>query len=208
MALFEFMGGSGMYRIPAVSNGSALRIQTASGPGGLQLISTSSIFASPMRLQTKNGVMSVQANCAFGARGDSLVAYSKANTTAKTVGPNGTIAELYATNGDPYINFNNIGSYNPNTYRYIDIRFLVTGGPQITNAVQIYFYNNLYNYATENQVVMQWFEGPADGVWRTLSVDMWQHVNWKNGGNITGWRYDWTVVAGTTMQVEYIRLRA
>jgi len=126
------------------------------------------------------------------------------NTTSTTVNSvSDGILNVTSTNGDPMIRMENFSSFNPNIYKYINIRYRVTSGN--AGLTEIFFTNAAHSSATGTQRV----QGSliSDGNWHTLSIDMSTHTNWTNS-NITGWRYDWATNSGVTMDLDYITLDA
>jgi autotransporter-associated beta strand protein len=113
------------------------------------------------------------------------------------------LLELTTTSNDPYISMYSIGSFDPNTYKYIQIRYKVTSGT--AGNLQIYFTNALYSAADGAQVVEA--ATISDNTWRIVNVDMSTHANWLNS-NITGWRFDYATQSGATILIDYIALGA
>lgn len=128
--------------------------------------------------------------------------YSTSNTTTNSVS-NG-ILNVSSTNGDPMINMYGLGSFNPNTYGYINVRYRVTSGT--ASGMEIFYTNGLYTSANANQ---RKYQGGviSDGQWHIVSIDMTNpnSGNWYHS-NVTGWRFDWAVANGVTMDIDYITL--
>lgn len=102
---------------------------------------------------------------------------------------------------DPMINMYNIGSFDPNVYKYIQVKYRVVSGN--AGNVEIFFTNTQYTAANAEQ-----HRGAplnSDGNWNVVTVTMHTHANWTNS-NITGWRFDMGTVSGVTIEVEWIRL--
>ena len=113
-----------------------------------------------------------------------------------------TVLDVTSTTTDPFINMTSLGSFNPNTYRYVRLRYRVISGT--AGLAQLYFLNSTYTSANAAQLI----ESGAlisDGRWHMLEFDGWAHASWKNS-NITGWRFDWNVVSGVRIQFDYIEL--
>jgi hypothetical protein len=97
----------------------------------------------------------------------------------------------------------NIGSFDPNLYRYINVRYRVITG--LAGNVEIFFLNaSCLNYCGS-----QSYTAPliSDATWRVVSIPMYQNANWL-GSNITGWRFDWATANGVTMEIDFISLSA
>lgn len=127
--------------------------------------------------------------------------YGAPNTVTNSV--SGGILNVTSTSNDPMLDMSGLGSFDPNIYRYINIRYRVTAGT--ASNVEIFFYNSLaHNYAVGGETGYGTLI--SDNTWRTLSVDMWTDPDYKTGGNILGWRFDWTTNSGVTMDIDYITL--
>jgi len=126
--------------------------------------------------------------------------YSTGSTTVNSV--SGGILNVTSTGIDPMIFMGALGSFDPNTYRYIHIRYRVTAGT--ANGVEIFFYNTDHNYAVGGET--GYGSLISDNQWHVLSVDMGTDPDYFTGGNIVGWRYDWATASGVTMDIDYIAL--
>ena len=119
---------------------------------------------------------------------------------------NNGILKLSSTSNDPMIFMYNVGSFDPQVFRYMEIRYKMESGTPATG-VETFFTSSQYPVETGEQRV-----GIdnliADGQWHTCYLDMWSNPRYRTGGNITGWRYDWANNAGVTMELDYIRLVA
>jgi hypothetical protein len=126
--------------------------------------------------------------------------YSTVNTTVNSF--NG-ILKVTSTSIDPMIVMYPIGSFNPNTYRYIQIRYRVVSGT--AGFTEIFYTNARSGVATGDQMV----NGAliSDGTWHILNIDMWAGTYWKNS-NVTGWRFDYCTANGVGMEIDYISLGA
>ena len=122
------------------------------------------------------------------------------NTTVNSIS-NG-ILNVTSTSNDPMIDMAGLGSFNPDTYRYINIRYRVALGT--ANNVEIFFYNSAHNFAVGGETGVG--NLVSDNTWRTLSVDMWTDPEYLTGGNIQGWRFDWATASGVTMDIDFISL--
>jgi subtilisin-like proprotein convertase family protein len=112
------------------------------------------------------------------------------------------ILNVTSTTVDPMIDMSGLGSFDPNTYRYINIRYKVVSGT--ANGVEIFFYNGTHGYAVGGETGYGTLI--SDNTWRTLSVDMWTDAEYRTGGNIVGWRFDWATASGVTMDIDFITL--
>jgi hypothetical protein len=126
--------------------------------------------------------------------------YSTYQTTVNSV--TGGVLNVTSTGNDPMIFMDALGSFNPNTYRYVQIRYKVTVGTG--GYAEIFFYNTTHNYAVTGEEVAGALL--SDGNWHILNLDMWTDPEYTTGGNITGWRFDWSSNSGTTMDIDFITL--
>lgn len=110
-----------------------------------------------------------------------------------------------STGGDPYIHMPSLGSFNPNTYRYVNVRFRATSVAQ-PGGIEIFWYNTLYTGANGAQFKNQAVSS-TQNVWTTVSIDMLSPTagNWLHS-NVTGWRFDWATTTGVTMEIDFISL--
>lgn len=115
---------------------------------------------------------------------------------------NGSVANLTSVNGDPMIDMAGIGSYDPNIYRYVNIRYRVLSGA--AGSVEIFFYNTTHNFAVGGETGYGTLI--SDGSWHVVSVNMAADPDYLTGGNILGWRYDWATDSGVNMEVDFIQL--
>ena len=124
--------------------------------------------------------------------------YTTFQTTVNSV--NG-ILNVTSTSSDPNLMMSSLGSFDPNIYKYIKIRYRVVSGS--SGNVEIFYLNSRSTVPVGDQMV----NGSiiADGAWHTLSIDMSVGDYWSNS-NITGWRYDWINATGVTMDIDYIAL--
>jgi hypothetical protein len=128
--------------------------------------------------------------------------YPAANMTVNSI--NNGILNVTSTNGDPVIDMSGLGSFNPNVYKYINIRYRVTAGA--ASNMQLFYYNGLYGSANALQRKDVAVSSPLN-TWQVVSVDMSTPTtgNWFHS-NITGWRFDWAITAGCTMEIDFIQL--
>ena len=129
--------------------------------------------------------------------------YTSANTTVNST--TGGILNVTSTNGDPMINMYQLGSFDPNTYRYINIRYRVTSGT--ANGMQIFYTNGLYGGANADQRKDIAISSTPLNTWKIVSIDMGTPTtgNWLHS-NVTGWRFDWATNSGVTMDIDFIQL--
>lgn len=130
----------------------------------------------------------------------SQLAYGYANMTAPTL--SGSTIIVTSTTNDPMIDMNNLGSFNPATYRYLNIRYRVLSGT--ASNVEIFFHNTTHNYAVGGETTFG--NLISDGNWHILSVDMHTDPDYLTGGNILGWRFDWATQPSVTMEIDFIEL--
>ena len=141
------------------------------------------------------------ASCGGGFTQDWLTEpYTTNMTTINSV--NG-ILNVTTTGNDPMINMFSLGNYNPNTYKYINIRYKINSGAP--NVAEIFFINSTYTVATAG--ISRTGTLITDGAWHVLTIDMSANPSWTTGGNITGWRFDYTTPTSTVnMDIDYISL--
>ena len=125
--------------------------------------------------------------------------YGLVNTNLNSVDG---ILNVTSSSNDGMIDMSGLGSFDPNIYRYIQIRYKVTSGTAGT--AEIFFYNSSHNNATGGESAVGTLI--SDGNWNTLNIDMWDDPDYLTGGNIKGWRYDWCSANGVTMEIDYISL--
>jgi len=110
----------------------------------------------------------------------------------------GGILNVTSTGNDPMIDMAGLGSFAPATFRYVNIKYRVTAGTG--GYAEIFFYNGIHNYAVGAEEV-----GGSlidDGQWHILTLDMWSDPDYLTGGNILGWRFDWSSNSGVTMEFD------
>lgn len=122
------------------------------------------------------------------------------NSTVNSV--SGGILNITSLNGDPMIDMAGLGNFDPNTYKYIQIRYRVTAGT--AGGVEIFFYNDAHNWAVGGET--GYGSLISDGAWHVVNVDMSADPEYTTGGLIHGWRFDWCTAAGVTMDIDYISL--
>ncbi|MCW5909388.1 MAG: LamG domain-containing protein, partial [Chitinophagales bacterium] len=125
--------------------------------------------------------------------------YSTSGTTVNNV--TGGILNVTSTNGDPMINMYSLGSFNPNIYKYVNIRYRVVTGT--AGNVEIFFTNSSCGSACGGQMVSAALT--SNGNWNTVSVNMASHGSWTSS-NVTGWRFDWATASGVNMEIDFIEL--
>ncbi len=143
----------------------------------------------------KNLEKKLEANYIFKEEFDSTINYKTSATTHST--SNG-IVTLNSSSNDPMVFMNNVTSFSPIEYRYIDVKYKTTAS------------SNMGFFMTENPAdgtYVIFVDTIGDGEWHIATFDLWSNVNVKNREKITGWRWDWTSVANSFMEVDYIRIR-
>ena len=131
-------------------------------------------------------------------------------TVGKLIDGNQT---LTATSRDPMIHMEEVllqkGTVVVSKYKYLTIRYRVTTAPAGDHNFEIYFKKEGQSLS-EDKVVRKSIN--TDGNWHVLNIDMSTHSynlknNWNNiDGDITGWRFDYSTVAGTVIDLDYIVL--
>ncbi|MFY0482386.1 hypothetical protein ACI6PS_07245 [Flavobacterium sp. PLA-1-15] len=130
--------------------------------------------------------------------------YSTIQTTVNSVSSgilNVTSANINPA--DASFSMENIfSSITPSVQRYISMRYRVVSGTAIMT--EVYFKKGALALAEDKVVRGNLI---SDGNWHVLSIDMLTNSNWNNtGGNITGWRFDYTTGANVRMEIDYIVL--
>ena len=127
---------------------------------------------------------------------DTTLSYQM-NSTSYTLS-NGIIT-LTSSSTDSKIHMNNITSFNPNKYRYIEVRYRVIQG---SGFMEFFMIENPTDqtYAIKQDVI-------ADENWHIMTIDLWSNTSVKNRNPITGWRWDWISSNNAIMEVDYIRVR-
>jgi hypothetical protein len=125
--------------------------------------------------------------------------YTTYLTTVNSV--SNSVLRVTSTGADPHIQMYSLGSFNPNVYNRIVIRYRVVSGT--SNYMEIYFLNARRTTPNGDQG----FNCPIniDGGWHTLVVNCSAHQYWTNS-NITGWRLDYTNATGNTVELDYVGL--
>lgn len=126
--------------------------------------------------------------------------YSVNTTTVNST--TGGITNVTSTSGDPMINMFTTGSFDPNVYRYMNIRYRVTAGT--AGNAEVFFLNTAY--PTPNGACHTSAPLISDGQWHIARIDLQANANYTTGGNIVGWRYDWCTASGVTMDLDFIQL--
>ncbi len=127
---------------------------------------------------------------------NTLPTYDSSNTDMSV--ENGIIT-LTATGIDPMIFMYNVTSFNPNEYRYIDVRYRVISG---NDMMEFFMIENPSDQTYSCGASLE-----SDGQWHVLTIDLMNYPNIINRGTITGWRWDWVGDQTTSIQVDYIRIR-
>lgn len=112
------------------------------------------------------------------------------------------ILNVTTSSSDPMLNMFNLGSFDPNVYKYINFRYKVVSGT--AGAAQLYFLNGSMTLADGSKYKNESLI--SDNQWHTASVDMSSHALWAADGNITGIRYDYATNDGVTMDLDFIEL--
>jgi hypothetical protein len=133
----------------------------------------------------------------FGFKETIFDSYSKGSTTVNQSyeGSN----RFTSTSVDPMIMMYNIGSFDPNIYKYIAYKYRVLSGT--AGNLELFFTNSQYSVATGG--ISKSTSLNSDGEWHTAFLDMSTHAKWTDS-NITGWRFDWATTSGVTMEIAYV----
>jgi hypothetical protein len=107
-----------------------------------------------------------------------------------------------SSNNDPQINMYNLGSFDPNKYKYIQMKYRVVGTTS-AGSLEVFFTNERRPSANADQRVADVLN--SDGNWNVISLDMSTNVNWTHS-DVTGWRLDAGTVLGMTIELEWVRL--
>jgi hypothetical protein len=126
--------------------------------------------------------------------------YGASNTTVNSVIAG--VLNVTSTTNDPMIDMSGLGSFNPSTYKYINIKYRVLSGT--AGYAEIFFYNGAHNYAVGGDEVSGTLI--SDGAWHVLTINMSTDPDYVAGGTIYGWRFDWAAAAGVNMEIDYISL--
>ena len=118
-------------------------------------------------------------------------------TSACTYSVNDGIITLTSSNGDPMVYMNNVTSFSPSEYRYLEVRCR-------TNSSTMMEFFMIENPTNQTYSIQQNVTG--DGQWNIVTFDLWSNENVKNRETITGWRWDWGAASGITMEVDYIKI--
>lgn len=129
--------------------------------------------------------------------------YTHSYTTLNSIS-GGILNVTSQSHPDAQINMENIFAtpINPAVYRNIAIRYKVVSGTG--DQAEIYFKKTGLDL-TEGRVVRT--NLISDNSWHIANFNMSSNSNWNNnGGNITGWRFDWTRGSNVRMEIDYIAL--
>ena len=141
-----------------------------------------------------------QANAEAFSEGWDLQPYTTVNTSLNSISTG--VLNVTSTSADPMINMFNLGSFDPNIFTHINFRYRVTSG--VADMAQIFFLNGSMTVASATQYKN--VSLVSDNAWHTASIDMSSHARWTADGDITGWRYDYTIASGVTMEIDFITL--
>jgi hypothetical protein len=176
--------------------------------GGIQLVDVTDMYASPVRVMVKGGaIKSLKYDCAFygGFAGTAYTSTSGVTLNSSTV--NGY--DVTSSNVDPMLMWNNIGSFDPNKYRYVEVRMKIVSTTATTDFQQILYTNSTYTTWNASAVANAVITNLNDKTnFVTYTFDMWTSANWKTGGNITGLRWDFSNTSSFRAILYSLRLRA
>ncbi len=110
-----------------------------------------------------------------------------------------SILDVTSTDENPFIIMEQMVSFQPKEYRYIEIKYKTTDN----KLLEIYTIKEPKDDTycmTSNELI-------TDGNWHTVVLDLWSNENIKNQQEITGWRLDWgDNQIGVSMQIDYIKV--
>ncbi|MNW28273.1 hypothetical protein D3C74_50950 [compost metagenome] len=225
-----------VYAVDANTPNTALRVRANNQVGYMNLVNLKADNASPFRVVTKNGVRAVEKSAptyadriikasetwsrmnlnTANANYWNSVAVASPSLSSSTSDTYEDFVVLHSSTNDPYIEMTNIGSFDPNLYRYIDIRFKqvpnrTTGLTPGNWGMAIYWTSTGsasggYTW-TEEQVLGTGNVGGHTEDFYTVTLDMWNSPNWKLRGNITGWRFDFADIQYCSINLAWLRLR-
>ena len=128
----------------------------------------------------------------FGTAGNFQLTSS--NSVNYTSISNSAGGSTISATGDVQILMNNLGSFDPNVYKYFVIHYQVTGNAAFAQRFEIFWnaanapgptpLRMLRVYHSENGT------RPNFGQAVTVVIDASKHPQWTTNGNITGWRLD------------------
>ncbi len=101
------------------------------------------------------------------------------------------ILSLRSSDVNPTITMEDVTSFNPREYRYIDIKYKTNSNAGSMKLI-------IGDSTIEKTLT-------CDGQWHTATFDLGLDANiWRNSP-ITGWTWVWTTESNVTMDVDYIR---
>lgn len=120
-------------------------------------------------------------------------------TTATTASVANGILTLKSSSADPMVFMNQVTSFNPAEYRYIEVKYRTSSS---AGSMEFFMIENPSNqtYAISQPLV-------CNGQWNILTIDLWSNSSVKGRNPITGWRWDWCSANNATMEVDYIMIK-
>lgn len=121
----------------------------------------------------------------------------------------GSILSVTSSNGDPSITMSGLGSFNPNTFKWIEARYRITSGTAAQRESlrkEIFYLNSRRTSANGDQVVgSTYLKGTGD--WAVVNIYMPESATYWTHSNITGWRYD-VVNQQVNLDIDYIKFKS
>lgn len=132
----------------------------------------------------------------------------KYNYANATVSASNGILNVTTTTSDPQIQMNNIGSYDPSIYKWIEVKWQANLNTNI-GPFEFFFLmsgSGASSGATRDQLVStESLRGTGD--WVVTRINMSTHEYWNSSyGNVLGWRFDPSTVPRVNVKFNYIAL--
>ncbi|MBO4645639.1 MAG: putative Ig domain-containing protein, partial [Bacteroidales bacterium] len=127
----------------------------------------------------------------FGATGNFQL--SSSNSVNYTSISNDAGYSTISATGDVQILMNNLGSFDPNIYKYFIIHYQVTGNAAFAQRFEFFWNAERASGATPVRMLRVYHSDgnyPNFGQSVTVVIDASKHPQWTTNGNITGWRLD------------------
>ncbi len=109
-----------------------------------------------------------------------------------------SVLDITSTSNHPQIFMYNVTIFDPKIYRYVEIKYKTT----TNNSIELFMEENPSDttYCVRSRPLT------TDGKWHIEVIDLWSNENVKNRDTITGWRFDWGIDNGVSMEIESIRI--
>jgi len=107
--------------------------------------------------------------------------------------------------GKAKINLLNIGSFNPNLYKYVLIRYrVISSGSNGTGDLWLFYFDNYFNNTYNTNILEH--ELINDGNWHIMTIDASNSDNWYQNGNKTGFQFRPSTKKGAKVAIDYFAL--